>query len=200
MITMLTTTSIIFLLSALLLNTEAAAYRWAASIDRSTGIAQSCESSRVPATSRLSQQPSVEDVFSLYPQWLSTFRISMGLLTTKKQADGSTSLQDRLFGLHLLEFGKHKCTDANTVLIPINGGILARSDDGRNYGGLSFSLRQEGEIMETAIYHGYRPTIAGKAPVSCVRAWTYRSTQSLLHAYVMWRFHGYCYDATAPWE
>jgi hypothetical protein len=190
----------IVLLSFFFIKTEASSYRWSASIDRSTGVARSRESSTIPSTSQLAKQPSAQAIFSCYPQWLCTGKVSLGLLKARTQQDGSTFVQDRIFGLDLLKFGKRKCMGNNSICLPITGGIMALSDDGRNYGSLVFSIIQEGKMMETEIDHGYRPTIAGKAPVSYFRAWTYRSSQSLLHAYVMWRFHGYCYNAIAPLE
>ena len=44
--------------------------------------------------------------------------------------------------------------------------------------------------IESCICDGYRPAIAGAIPVNPIRKAAYLSSQSLIHAYVMWRFHG----------
>ena len=44
--------------------------------------------------------------------------------------------------------------------------------------------------LESCICDGYHPAIAGAVPVNPIRKAAYLSSQSLIHAYVMWRFHG----------
>eukprot|EP00978_Attheya_sp_CCMP212_P023949 scaffold74372_cov57-Attheya_sp.AAC.3 len=95
------------------------------------------------------------------------------------------------------------------VDIPVIGGLMAYSKKNPNMprGSLRFSLEQEctpnntttenntaaHDIrMVTSITNGYHPSISGPAPVGFVRYCTYKSTQSLVHAYVMWRFHKRC--------
>ena len=43
--------------------------------------------------------------------------------------------------------------------------------------------------IESSICDGYCPAISGDAPVNPTRKVAYLSSQSLVHAYVMWRFH-----------
>jgi hypothetical protein len=44
--------------------------------------------------------------------------------------------------------------------------------------------------IKSSICGGYCPAITGTAPVNIIRKVAYLSSQSLIHAYVMWRFHG----------
>ena len=180
---------LLLFLAVLWTESEAVNYRWTASIERSTGIATSREVSKAPHP--LTQ---VQKTFASYPEWIAKPRVTFGILTAKQKGDGSTAMQVRLCRLEVLIFGKHTCKGKNTIILPITGGLLARPNECKEYGSLVFSLRDE-HIVETGIDHGYRPSIAGRPPVSNLRAWTYRSTQSLMHAYVMWRFHNYCYTA-----
>lgn len=108
-----------------------------------------------------------------------------------------------------------------TVTWPVVGGLLAcshddtiTSNDNNDLGRLLFSFMQTAPsppyrndstrsprkgtrstlryvFMRTQVVE-YLPSISGIAPVSCVRKWAYRSTQSYVHAYVMWRFHRHC--------
>ena len=92
------------------------------------------------------------------------------------------------------------------VDIPVIGGLLAYSKKNPKMpcGSLRFSFENEctpntttpntpHDIrMVTSITNGYHPSISGPAPVGFVRYCTYKSTQSLVHAYVMWRFHKRC--------
>lgn len=192
-------------------------FKWTASIDRSTGIATSLETSIVPLKCNLcravSKTPSntVESVFARYPTWLASWRVTFGLLRAIPIEDKRKSRQiaicDSVFGVKLLSFGtgrfrvarKAKSDKEYNMLIPIVGGLMALPSSKGSSGALSFSLIQccEGSAalrLETAVTNDYRPTIAGEAPVSRLRASFYRSTQSLLHAYIMWRFHHYCYS------
>lgn len=193
---------------------SSAAFKWNASIDRSTGIATSRETSRVPSSCNLhralnaSSTPSklIENIFGRYPSWLAGWRVTFGLLRAVPVMDGrkgkQTAIRDSLFGVTLLSFGPGRFRarrNEYNMVIPIVGGVLALPSSKGTYGGLSFSLLQgdsneNSTVMETSIVDGYRPTIAGSAPVSRLRAGLYRSTQSLLHAYIMSRFHHYCYS------
>ncbi len=49
------------------------------------------------------------------------------------------------------------------------------------------TLRLETRVID------YKPALAGFPPVGRMRKSFYSSTQRLLHAYVMWRFHNHCY-------
>ena len=50
--------------------------------------------------------------------------------------------------------------------------------------------------IESSICGGYCPAISGGAPVNALRKVAYLSSQSLVHAYVMWRFHGKVWAGT----
>jgi hypothetical protein len=123
-------------------------------------------------------------------------------------------------GLALLRFGKpqrhvrhrggrkQNTPEITSILLPITGGVLAQptrttrtAKTGPRYGSLMFSLHQaQNQIVavETKIQDGYRPTLAGRRlPLSNLQARMYQSTQSLVHAYVMWRFHKHCYASAA---
>lgn len=130
---------------------------------------------------------------------------------------------DSLLGINLLTFGKIEtkrfkfkemneklgCTIANrgvTVKIPILGGLLAcqRKTENKavsNSGELHFQLTQSRSgdpqaqdflQIETRI-KDYESAISGKPPLNFFRKALYLNTQSLLHAYVMHRFHSHCY-------
>eukprot|EP00980_Cylindrotheca_fusiformis_P005372 scaffold1143_cov96-Cylindrotheca_fusiformis.AAC.5 len=43
--------------------------------------------------------------------------------------------------------------------------------------------------FQSSIGGQYSPSIAGPTPISTPRKWMYLGTQSITHAYVMWRFH-----------
>jgi hypothetical protein len=43
--------------------------------------------------------------------------------------------------------------------------------------------------FESSIAGNYCPSIAGPAPIPSRRKWAYLHSQSIVHAYVMWRFH-----------
>mmetsp|Transcript_5633 Transcript_5633/g.8674 ORF Transcript_5633/g.8674 Transcript_5633/m.8674 type:complete len:236 (-) Transcript_5633:74-781(-) len=196
---------------------ESKRFYWSASLDRPTGIATSFEKSCVlkgnPLYRALSQvKPkrqlnSIQKHFEAYPLWLGRPAVTFGLLRTVQEKENEvTSIQDVLFGINLLSFGRpqsriQKNPDTYskrlTVTLPIAGGLLAWKNDKRNdidLGCLLFSFVQKPDrnfLIETEI-SGYHPAIAGGPPVSKIRKWTYQSTQSYVHAYVMWRFHNYC--------
>lgn len=250
-------------------------FSWSASLDRSTGKASSYESSIVKERCSLYKSITsynnhqllkcAEQLFTSYPTFLSQGDITFGFLRAvpltkrdkhrrnhdgRRVGDNEIALQDRIFGIKFLTFGKatastkrqpfkavnHRSkdevrpslsknirTNMYTVKIPITGGLLAyypalncsqkkkRSSSRlqQHCGCLRFSLVKEQEqkkgakfneyvssstfSLVTEIADWYHPTISGPAPVSWIRKWTYRSTQSLFHAYVMWRFHHRCY-------
>ena len=178
-------------------NCDAAAasnFRWSASIDLPTGVAVSKEVSTIPPGCQLRKGKSPNKIFASYPSWLSKCRVTFGILKTR-DVKGEKWIKDRLFGYDILGFGKPKVRNNCSVSIPIVGGLMALPSKDGAYGSLVFELHSD--ELETRVAYGYRPSIAGAAPVSRLRAWTYQSTQSLLHAYVMWRFHFYCYNAGA---
>jgi hypothetical protein len=151
----------------------------------------------------------VESIFGRYPSWLANWRVTFGCLRAIPVVERGESkdivVRDAVFGVALLSFGQSQFRVTKTnrnnkeynMVIPIVGGLLALSSSKGRRGALSFSLFQRNDDsslrLETSIVDGYRPAIAGAAPVKSFRAGFYRSTQSLFHAYIMWRFHHYCY-------
>ncbi|GAX29125.1 hypothetical protein FisN_7Hh277 [Fistulifera solaris] len=180
-------------------------FKWEASIDRKAGIASSMEvSSRCL---RDKKEFPVKQIFHSYPTWLCRFPVSLGLLRSVR-TDSGICIQDRIFGRDLLIFGPaksrlvsialHEGTVQNTysMELPIMGGLFAIPAP---RAALLFTLStihgkdsRNSEIV-TRI-SGYRPALIGQPPVSGVRSALYFSTQSLVHAGVMWRFHGYCWS------
>jgi hypothetical protein len=90
-----------------------------------------------------------------------------------------------------------------TVTIPIKGGLLAcnkakvnPNNRDRNNGLLRFEVKHNGEFEQTQIkteIQQYTPAIVGKQePVPIYRKLAYLLTQSIVHAFVMWRFHKFC--------
>ena len=109
-----------------------------------------------------------------------------------------------------------------TVVLPITGGLLSlpagpSSRRGDDRGSMIFTLRttrsrQDGpaEYVDedsqrtkttttTAVQSsiltaitGYRPRLCGNAPINPLSAGFYLGTQSIVHGYVMWRFHRRC--------
>jgi hypothetical protein len=106
-------------------------------------------------------------------------------------------------------------TSQCTLALPITGGLLAMSSPSKPNGGkrgaVLFTLTKSREIGAAAdldqppetvcsistTIGGYRPSLAGSAPVSSIRKWAYLSTQSIVHASVMWRFHRRCWSMTS---
>ena len=100
-----------------------------------------------------------------------------------------------------------------TVTVPIVGGLLAVQKEKRqkseDLGYLEFTLQQnknqrnsatddatqieEEEVLIITKIKNYSPMLVGtREPPRLLRKATYLSTQSIFHAYVMWRFHKYC--------
>jgi hypothetical protein len=212
------------------INVRQQRFQATALIDRGTGIATSCEISRVPLSCPLHRAIAAggeeaaklaEDLFGGYPSWLASWPVSWGCLRAipipgeTKKCHKTIALRDPIFGKTVLLFGpgcfsvrerrRHIGRRATeyTMTLPFVGGFLARPSPEGTYGSLLFSLvsdkRDKGDsilVLDTAIAD-YRPALAGsKLPISRMRAGIYRSTQSLLHAYVMWKFHHYCYNAS----
>lgn len=104
------------------------------------------------------------------------------------------------------------CLGHCTVTFPIVGGLLAAQKEthkkGDALGYLQFTLQQNkskrnnvlddkqiggGEVVITTKIKNYSPMLVGtREPPRLLRKVTYLSTQSIFHAYVMWRFHKYC--------
>jgi hypothetical protein len=162
-----------------------------------------------------------KDLFGGYPSWLAVWPVSQGCLRAipitgeTKNYHKTIALRDPIFGKTVLLFGPGRFsvrgrrrrvgpkTTEYTMTLPLVGGFLARLSPEGTYGSLLFTLisekRDNGDsffVLDTAIAD-YRPALAGSTlPISRVGAGIYRSSQSLLHAYVMWRFHHYCYNAS----
>ncbi len=163
-----------------------------------------------------SREALVKDTFQRYPSWLAGWRVTFGclradLVRNKSREEQEIAIKDALFGVTLLSFGQGKpskrhqrrhCQIEYNYMLPIVGGFMTMTSPEDSCGALSFSListcRDDNEsfVLETSV-SGYRPKFAGPAPVSRLRAGIYRSTQSMVHAYVMWRFHHYCYHQTS---
>mmetsp|Transcript_19215 Transcript_19215/g.38961 ORF Transcript_19215/g.38961 Transcript_19215/m.38961 type:complete len:232 (-) Transcript_19215:38-733(-) len=144
--------------------------------------------------------------------------IEGGDIDSDREAAGVV-ICDAVFGLNLLTFGRAisstalgKKKSCVTVDLPVMGGLLTLAPPGlkkrdgngsaKCLGCVRFMLSQQREVdeqgtlgdlvIETKVAGAYRPAIAGGPPVSTLRKRAYLSTQSVVHAYVMWRFHGWC--------
>jgi len=193
-------------------------YSWKASVDRSTAKAYSLETSFVPPKSKLAKAVAHHDdllglacpMFDKYPVWLCRFPTTLGFLKAVPSKGGGHHIKTRIFGITLLSLGvpfahslRLKSGESETtVVLPITGGILSLSGaEGKDRGALKFAIQsvssaeQEG-VLKTKIVtaiSGYRPTLCGKqTPTSFLRTKFYLSSQSVLHSYVMWRFHRHC--------
>lgn len=126
-----------------------------------------------------------------------------------------TSIKPRFFNINLLSFGKLKVVKQRTFgrrhfhefELPITSGILTLSSPQpkKDRGCLKFSVvakplspssakgkRRKKTMschLQSEISGNYCPKLAGPAPVSFLRKWGYLSTQSLVHAHVMWKLH-----------
>ncbi len=180
-------------------------FKWEASVDREAGIASSMEVS----SRRLRDEKEfpVKQIFHSYPMWLCRFPVSLGLLRSVRK-DGGVCVQDRIFRRDLLIFGPAKSRLVSIVLhegavqntysmeLPITGGLLSIQAP---RAALLFTLNSiHGKETRTSEIvtriSGYRPSLIGQPPVSNIRTALYFSSQSLIHAGIMWRFHGYCWS------
>ena len=148
-------------------------FQWKASVNTSSGIASSTETSLVyvpsyqptscgdssitgiPSTGLKKFQLKVKKLFESYPHYISSGRVSLGLLCSSNsiklsrnkdedcnlkyhdsvptgQCSNIISLRDRFLSINLLQFGECKSTFINTSKrtelvceIPIVGGLLA---------------------------------------------------------------------------
>lgn len=152
-----------------------------------------------------------ESLAQPYAAWLSKFTVTMGLLKAKP-TNGGYELRDRVFGINFLTIGRasgqrvsfqsltpegvRQQTSQCTVAMPITGGLMTREGNGV-CGIIQLTLTKnelaypEDEItcsIQTELI-GYRPSLTGPPPVPATRKWFYLCTQSVVHGYVMWRFH-----------
>ena len=190
--------------------------------DRATGIATSLETSDIPTHSNLSawlknekSSSIARKIFQEYPSWLCQGGITLGLLKAESYSYGRNKhrvrVHDRLFGINVITFGqptssslqlKHQknnsCSATTKVELPIVGGCLvSRPTDTDTCSGCLQFILQTSSVgvarLETGIAGDYFPALVGQPPVLPIRAWVYQSTQSMVHSYIMWRFHQHCY-------
>eukprot|EP00550_Attheya_septentrionalis_P002088 CAMPEP_0198291776 /NCGR_PEP_ID=MMETSP1449-20131203/9190_1 /TAXON_ID=420275 /ORGANISM="Attheya septentrionalis, Strain CCMP2084" /LENGTH=246 /DNA_ID=CAMNT_0043990457 /DNA_START=382 /DNA_END=1119 /DNA_ORIENTATION=- len=143
---------------------------------------------------------SIED--ALFRVSLLTFGLPQFSKITRNPSRATTTTAEKLKSDKACNPSTAKITEYR-VDIPVIGGVMAYSKKNPNMprGSLRFSLEKEctpnttttqnntaaHDIrMVTSITNGYHPSISGPAPVGFVRYSTYKSTQSLVHAYVMW--------------
>lgn len=201
-------------------------FRWNASVNKRTGLAQSIETSySIPVASRNISFyiSSLKNVFENYPNFLGLNHIIPGVRVMHSNCDekGSmfttTYVRDVVFGVKLLEFGTPKSSLQRSktlkTCLPILGGFLVQKPFEnreaiyekpkklKNFGYLEFTATCENykndpsshTLMITTKIIDYPPRVAGPAPVCSIRKELYLKSQSILHAYVMRRFHSYCH-------
>lgn len=189
-------------------------FSWQASLDAVTGLARAKETSKAAFKTTGSFREATRklrhvsyNLAASYPNWLVSGSVTLGLLrAVSNPNDISTVLKPRLIDLNLLSFGDLRIKRATATgcefELPITGGVLSlppkRKQQDR--GCLNFevittdSMTDDGNTaischLRTTIAGNYCPWVAGDPPVPFVRKWTYLSSQSLVHAYVMWRYH-----------
>jgi hypothetical protein len=171
-------------------------FNWKSNIDYRTGLASSMEQSSVFVSKNVRIQRISRDMVTTWPDFICKGSVTLGLFEVKRdQRLLGTSIRPRFVPINLLSFGMvrrliqgPKCFHWE---IPIRGGLLALPTDKDNkvFGKLTFSVaKEQSNYRLTTQIVGYRPWLAGTRP-SIVRQRLYLSTQSVLHAYIMWRFH-----------
>lgn len=187
-------------------------FAWEASLDPSSGIAQSKETSSVfvealslSSAERLHLYQASKEFVSSWANFLCKKSLTLGLFQSKfDPVDQTSSLQLRYLPISLLTFGSlQQGSSSNTWILPIVRGILSLPNSkhfsplgsDRNRGHLEFRLDVIPETsghridLESKIVD-YRPWLAGeKIPTSRLRKWLYLKSQVFVHAYVTWRFH-----------
>jgi hypothetical protein len=161
----------------------------------------------------------VASLFADYPLYLGKPSLFFGLARCIKTPH-KYEIRLRPFNINFISFGHpslhsdrmHDYKDGTvstvtTVSFPVIDGLLVlnrRKDypQAGSCGRLDFSVRQRHVKVMTSYALGsaflesqivdYKPAILGHPPVPFVRRCLYRGTQSLLHAYVTWRYHMYC--------
>jgi hypothetical protein len=188
-------------------------FSWQASLDDATGRARAKETSKVVVkTTRSSSREAIRklkhfsrDLAASYPNWLVSGSVTFGILRAVSNPNNlSTVLKPRLIDLCLLSFGDLRIKRATATgcefELPITGGLLSLPvppEGEQDRGCLNFEVitdsMTDGTVrschLRTTITGNYCPWVAGNPPVPFVRKWTYLSSQSLVHAYVMWRYH-----------
>lgn len=194
-------------------------YKWTASINDDTALANSLETSSSSSSkccSMCQKTKIIQEQFSKYPQFLGRKKLSFGLLSVRQQKNNSSieiCVPLPFLNISLLTFGRPKTHSFSNnhmseviTEIPILGGMLTcrchdrenvDKNDNQSLGMLQFEYLQQqnkkSQIgkMKTRIVN-YKPAIAGCAPLNRVRKLFYLSLQRPIHAYVMWRFHQDC--------
>jgi hypothetical protein len=156
-------------------------------------------------------------LFASYPEWLCSGKVTLGLFQAVPLGqDSGCSIQTRLLPISLLEFGAPRVTTYilpgdrfAACEIPIVGGLLSHinpksKERGHLFFGLKKMIASETDSRKASHNHHvtkinietrivkYTPAIGGLPPVTRLREWLYLNTQGLVHANVMWRFHGHC--------
>ena len=191
-------------------------FKWRASVENTFGKATSKETSVL--TWKRNYSTSKESIQSLkrvskkwvegYPQWLP--KVAWGLLRattttttrSKQSTTTTTTIQPRFWDCNLLSFGNLQVRKMNRrgceLELPIVSGLLALGN--KNQGCLKFYAVVEPNNkgsdndritcrFQSKIGGNYCPWIAGGEGSPMAQKWMYLSTQSIVHAYIMWRFH-----------
>jgi hypothetical protein len=180
-------------------STSRKGFKWSASVDRKSGLAQSQEISYPKSSEGHYDNDNAKKIsqrFLDYPTWLCKGSVTLGLfkaVRSSAEQSGGPCWDVRLkgTGTSMLALGLPS-KRGNVVQFPLQGGLVVAA----NQGCLRFAVTDHG-LIETNIVN-YRPSICGaKPPISAFRAGVYVRSQTLVHAYVMWRFHRYCQSAAA---
>jgi hypothetical protein len=183
-------------------------FAWQASLDRATGLAASKETSQLQLKHKTPSKPMLArlcdqivrqhklskcstEFVSTWTKFLCSGPVTLGFFQAIKDDKGFSSLQPRWLPLPILKFGKIRQCHYNAWEIPIQEGFLSLTGPKNNARGkLTFQVHQKHDrfCLQTNIVD-YRPWLAGQAPVPLVRKSLYLSTQSIVHAYITWRFH-----------
>jgi hypothetical protein len=177
-------------------------FTWKARIDPQTGLASSIEESTAKVSRNVNVKRISEDFVATWPDFICQGSVTLGLFEAKRQGTSSCiSIRPRCIPINLLTFGMARPRNQRANIfygeIPIEGGVLAlpTSKDNKKYGKLTFSVTKQEQQSSDKHYVflkskivNYRPWLVGRHP-SKVRQRLYLSTQSVLHAYITWRFH-----------
>jgi hypothetical protein len=186
-------------------------YICTATVDRRTGLASSKEVSslnNIVSPTATTATTVLMNVFEQYPIWLCKGCVSFGLLKAIPKKNQKYEIRTRVGNINLLTFDhpyRSRRRHDSTVILPIIGGMMSynnhykhnkRKQKGYLYFTIEKQLAQQQPMTSSAnIVTGieqYAPMLVHYGR-RC-RAGLYLSTQSVIHAYVMWRFHRYCVD------
>ena len=194
-------------------------FRWTASVDRNKTMAFSKEVSNLvhdtTSNRRMddrSWRESIIQKFESYPQWMCQGSVSLGLLQAVPHRPSRTiggcayEIRTRWGGIRLLTFDRPyrrwnslldqwKGSSKDRITLPILGGrMTATGTSQENQGSLVFTLYDDQQQQQCRRFivteiDQYRPMLLGAG--GRWRTRVYLHTQSVIHAYVMWRFHHY---------